>query len=195
MECNSITLKGIVRDCNPNMGGIQKVWMILKSDITDIKLGIDETSSTDPDIEMITTLAVAEGEGKVNAFEFRKGAASMTSNLQKDDTNGSYFWLTDLVMNFQRMETSKRAAVMALTLAEACAIVLDANGVYWFLGKDEYLSATSGTAETGTAKTDANKYSVTLQDSSLKLPYEIKKSVAEGIVAKPKAPVTPGGGA
>lgn len=195
MECNSITLKGIVRDCNPNMGGIQKVWMILKSDITDIKLGIDETSSTDPDIEMITTLAVAEGEGKVNAFEFRKGAASMTSNLQKDDTNGSYFWLTDLVMNFQRMETSKRAAIMALTLAEACAIVLDANGVYWFLGKDEYLSATSGTAETGTAKTDANKYSVTLQDSSLKLPYEIKKSVAEGIVAKPKAPVTPGGGA
>lgn len=190
MECNSITLKGIVRDCNPNMGGIQKVWMILKSDITDIKLGIDETSSTDPDVEMITTLAVAEGEGKVNAFEFRKGAASMTSNLQKDDTNGSYFWLTDLVMNFQRMETSKRAAVMALTLAEACAIVQDANGIYWFLGKDEYLSATAGTAETGTAKTDANKYSVTLQDSSLKLPYEIKKSVAEAIVAKPKAPAT-----
>ena len=193
MECNAITLVGIPRDCNPNMGGIQKVWMILKSDITDLQVGIDETSSTNPDIQLITTLAVAEGEGKVNAFEFRKGAASMTSNLQKDDTNGSYFWLTDLVMNFQRMETSKRAAVMALTLAESCAIVLDANGVYWFLGKDEYLAATAGTAETGTAKTDANKYSVTLQDSSLALPYEIEKTVAEGIVARavPKKPVTP----
>ena len=192
MECNSITLKGIVRDCNPNMGGIQKVWMILKSDITDLKVGIDETSSTDPDVELITTLTVAEGTGKVNAFEFRKGAASMTSNLQKDDTNGSYFWLTDLVMNFQRMETSKRAAIMALTLAEACAIVLDANGVYWFLGLNEYLGATAGTAETGTAKTDANKYSITLQDSSLELPYEIEKTVAEGIVAKAKKPVVPG---
>ena len=185
MECNSITLKGIVRDCNPNMGGIQKVWMILKSDITDLQVGIDETSSTNPDVQLITTLAVAEGEGKVNAFEFRKGAASMTSNLQKDDTNGSYFWLTDLVMNFQRMETSKRAAIMALTLAEACAIVQDANGIYWFLGLDEYLGATAGTAETGTAKTDANKYSVTLQDSSLELPYEIKKETAEAIVVKP----------
>lgn len=192
MECNSITLKGIVRDCNPNMGGIQKVWMILKSDITG-----DPEFGTDQDIDKITTLTVAEGEGKVNAFNFRKGAASMTSNLQKDDTNGSYFWLTDLVMNFQRMETSKRAAIMALTLAEACAIVLDANGVYWFLGMDEYLSATAGTAETGTAKTDANKYSVTLQDSSLKLPYEIKKDVAEAIVARAKEtpqtkPVVPG---
>ena len=192
MECNSITLKGIVRDCNPNMGGIQKVWMILKSDITDLKVGIDETSSTDPDVELITTLTVAEGTGKVNAFEFRKGAASMTSNLQKDDTNGSYFWLTDLVMNFQRMETSKRAAIMALTLAEACAIVQDANGIYWFLGLNEYLGATAGTAETGTAKTDANKYSITLQDSSLELPYEIEKTVAEGIVARAKKPVVPG---
>ena len=181
MECNSITLKGIVRDCNPNMGGIQKVWMILKSDITKVTVGVDASS----DVDMITELTVAEGQGKVNAFEFRKGAASMTSNLQKDDTNGSYFWLTDLVMNFQRMETSKRAAIMALTLAEACAIVLDANGKYWFLGKDEYLAATAGTAETGTAKTDANKYSVTLQDSSLELPYEIKKETAEAIVVKP----------
>ena len=192
MECNSITLKGIVRDCNPNMGGIQKVWMILKSDITKVTVGVDASS----DVDMITELTVAEGTGKVNAFEFRKGAASMTSNLQKDDTNGSYFWLTDLVMNFQRMETSKRAAIMALTLAEACAIVQDANGIYWFLGLDEYLGATAGTAETGTAKTDANKYSITLQDSSLELPYEIEKTVAEAVVAKAKPkPVTPGGGA
>ena len=190
MECNSITLKGIVRDCNPNMGGIQKVWMILKSDITN-----DPTP--EQGMDKITELTVAEGEGKVNAFNFRKGAASMTSNLQKDDTNGSYFWLTDLVMNFQRMETSKRAAIMALTLAEACAIVQDANGIYWFLGLNEYLGATAGTAETGTAKTDANKYSITLQDSSLELPYEIEKSVAEAIVARAKEtpqtkPVVPG---
>ena len=190
MECNSITLKGIPRDCNPNMGGIQKVWMILKSDITN-------DPRPEQGMDKITELTVAEGEGKVNAFEFRKGAASMTSNLQKDDTNGSYFWLTDLVMNFQRMETSKRAAIMALTLAEACAIVQDANGIYWFLGLDEYLGATAGTAETGTAKTDANKYSITLQDSSLELPYEIEKTVAEGIVARAKEtpqtkPVVPG---
>ena len=190
MECNSITLKGIIRDCNPNMGGIQKVWMILKSDITN-----DPTP--EKGMDKITELTVAEGEGKVNAFNFRKGAASMTSNLQKDDTNGSYFWLTDLVMNFQRMETSKRAAIMALTLAEACAIVQDANGIYWFLGLNEYLGATAGTAETGTAKTDANKYSITLQDSSLELPYEIEKSVAEAIVARAKEtpqtkPVVPG---
>lgn len=169
MECNSIVLAGIARDCNANMGGIQKVWMILKSDVNSVTV-------TD---NKISALSIASGSA--NAFNFRKGAASMTSNLQKDDTAGSYYWETDLAMNFQRMETAKRTAIMALTLAEAAAIVKDNNGIYWFLGKDEYLSATAGTGETGTAKTDANQYTVTLQDSSLELPYEIAESVIEGL--------------
>lgn len=169
MECNSITLAGIARDCNPNMGGIKKVWMILRSDITAVE--------ADATTKMIDTLTVKSGSGVINPFNFRKGAASMTSNLQKDDTAGSYYWETDLSMNFQRMETAKRTAVMALTLAEAAAIVLDANDKYWFLGYDEYLAATAGTGETGAAKTDANQYTVTLQDSSLELPYEIDSTV------------------
>lgn len=169
MECNSIALVGIARDCNANMGGIQKVWMILKSDVESVTV-------TD---NKISALSIATGSA--HAFNFRKGAASMTSNLQKDDTAGSYYWETDLAMNFQRMETAKRTAVMALTLAESAAIVKDNNGIYWLLGKDEYLSATAGTGETGQAKTDANQYTVTLQDSSLELPYEIQASVIEGL--------------
>lgn len=179
MECNSIALYGIERDCSANMGGIQKVWMILKSDVTAVTLD----STVDNVDGKITAITLASGSA-VHEFSFRKGAASMTSNLQKDDTAGSYFWETDLVMNFQRMETAKRSAVMALTLAEACAIVLDNNGLYWFLGKDEYLAANAGTGETGQTKTDANQYTVTLQDSSLGLPFEIEKTAAEGIVAQ-----------
>ena len=162
------------------MGGIQKVWMILKSDVTGVTVDGEQDSDVDGKITAITLASGSE----VHEFAFRKGAASMTSNLQKDDTAGSYFWQTDLAMNFQRMETAKRSAVMALTLAEACAIVLDNNGLYWFLGKDEYLGATAGTGETGQAKTDANQYTVTLQDNSLGLPFEIDKTVAEGIIAQ-----------
>lgn len=174
MECNSIALTGIARDCNANMGGIKKVWMVLKDEVTTVTVD-DRTNS-------IATMSLASGSNSLHEFNFRKGAASMTSNLQKDDTAGSYYWETDLVMNFQRMETAKRTAVMALTLAECAAIVLDANNIYWFLGKDEYLGATAGTGETGQAKTDANQYTVTLQDSSLELPYEIDKQVAESLI-------------
>lgn len=167
ISCGSVTLNSFSRDCSPNMGGVKKVWMILKSDINAV--------AADGAISSISA------SGNFYQFPFRKGAASFTSNLQKDDTAGSYYWETDLVMNFQRMETRKRIAVMALTQAESAAIVLDNNDKYWFLGYDEYLSATAGTGETGTAKTDANQYTVTLQDSSLELPYEIPTSVIDGL--------------
>lgn len=153
--------------------------MILKSDVQSVV--VTSGSQEEPIDGKITTLTLANGSGSLNEFNFRKGAASMTSNLQKDDTAGSYYWETDLVMNFQRMETTKRTAVMALSLAECAAIVKDNNGIYWFLGKDEYLGATAGTGETGQAKTDANQYTITLQDSSLGLPYEIASSVVEGL--------------
>lgn len=165
-DCGSITLKYFSRDCNANMGGVKKVWMGLKKDVT---VGVTD--------DKITSFSAS---GSLHEFPFRKGAASMTSNLQKDDTNGTYYWETDLVMNFLRMETAKRAAVMALSQAEACAVVLDNNDHYWFLGKDEYLSATAGTGETGQAKTDANQYTITLQDASLQLPYEIEPSAVTG---------------
>lgn len=166
-DCGSITLKYFSRDCNANMGGVKKVWMGLKKDVA---VGVSD--------DKITSVTVSSGS--LHEFPFRKGAASMTSNLQKDDTNGTYYWETDLVMNFLRMETAKRAAVMALSQAEAVAVVLDNNDHYWFLGKDEYLSATAGTGETGQAKTDANQYTITLQDSSLQLPYEIEPSAVTG---------------
>lgn len=172
MECNSIALTGIQRDCNANMGGIKKVWMVLKTHVPRENVTISDNE--------ISAITFASGSTSLYPFNFRKGAASMTSNLQKDDTAGSYFWQTDLVMNFQRMETSKRTAVMALTLAECAAVVLDANDKYWFLGLDEYLGATAGTGETGQAKTDANQYTVTLQDNSLELPYEILPSAITG---------------
>ena len=53
-------------------------------------------------------------------------------------------------------------------------IVKDCNGVYWYLGKDEPVVSSAGTGETGTARSDGNKYTVTLQDTSLSYPYEIQ---------------------
>lgn len=165
MNCGSIVLSTFPRDCEANIGGVKKIWMALK----------DYVAATASEGAMASiTLSPS---GSWYQFPFRKGAASMTSNLQKDDTAGSYFWETDLAMNFQRMETRKRIAVMALTQAESVAIVQDNNDKYWFLGYDEYLTSTAGTGETGTAKTDANQYTVTLQDASKELPYEIPEDV------------------
>jgi hypothetical protein len=73
-------------------------------------------------------------------------------------------------------------AISALAQGELCAIVKDANGLYWFLGNEEPLILSAGDGLTGTARGDRNGYSITLQDVSTELPVEVDGDAISGIV-------------
>ena len=62
-------------------------------------------------------------------------------------------------------------------------IVKDANSKYWYLGYDEPVQASAAAAQTGTARTDGNSYTITLQDTSLKLPYEVDEAAIATLLA------------
>jgi hypothetical protein len=81
-----------------------------------------------------------------------------------------------------KMETSKRLQMMALLMNECVAIVKDCNGKYWYLGYDNPLEASAGTASTGTANTDLNGYDITLTDTSRELPYEVDSTALASII-------------
>ena len=103
------------------------------------------------------------------------------TNLNVDEAAGTNFIQSDLVLQFSRMETAKRTAIAALSLGEVCGIVLDCNGKYWALGFDEPMTTSSGVGQTGTARTDSNNYSITLTDFAKTYPYEVAKSVVDGL--------------
>jgi len=71
----------------------------------------------------------------------------------------------------------------ALSLADLRVIVKDANGLYWFLGYDEPVNASAGDGQTGTARSDANRYTITLEDTSAEMPMEVDDSIIAGISA------------
>ena len=71
------------------------------------------------------------------------------------------------------METAKRLEMSALALGQLAVIVEDSNGKYWYLGKDDYVSASAGAGNTGTAKGDSNNYSLTLKDESDTFLFEV----------------------
>lgn len=170
MNCN--TLVGFTYDrCEPNLGGVQKVWLANWEE----GAATVDTSSADTQ-NMITAITLSSGNTWIE-FPMRKNVASMTSNLQVGDEGGNYVQ-TDLAMVFSKMETSKRLSMVSLASGEAMAIVKDSNGLYWFLGKDNPLTASAGAGETGTAKSDPNHYTVTLTDESREYPFQIDGSAA-----------------
>ena len=170
MSCSQ-TLSGIAKDCGSNLGGIKRVLLANYADVTTITVTSDQVSA----------ITMATGK-KFKEYLFRPGTGSMSSNYQVNAENGVAYVQTDLVMVFNRMETAKRVEIVALAQADLYAIVEDMNGKFWLLGHDEPIALSAGDGLSGTARTDRNGYSVTLQDNSRELPFEVDSSIITGIV-------------
>lgn len=166
MAC-SITLAGITIDCEANVGGIRKAWMIQHSDVKSVTVTSDKVSA----IEL-------EASKTWKIYNFRKGTGSMESTLNSDETTGINFFTTTVNLVFSKMDTAKAVEVNNLTKGQLAMVVLDGNGKYWYIGKDEYASASAATGATGTAKTDANGYTITITADSGVLPYELTEEAA-----------------
>lgn len=171
MACNQ-TLTAILKDCSPSMGGILETYFANKEDVAEVTLTED----------MVGRIEMADGK-KFVKFQFAKNTGSMSSTYTIDPTTGVRYVTTDLVLVFNRMETSKRVAITALAQNDLVAIVKDANGKYWFLGYNDAVTATTGDAMTGTARGDRNGYSVTLQDNSHEMPFEVDPEIIATLVA------------
>ena len=169
MACNQI-LSGLVKDCTPSVGGIVEVLAANKADIGEVTISDDKVS------------AIATGSGKFKKYQFARNTGSMASTYNINQENGTKYVSTDVVLVFNRMETTKRVEIMALAQNDLVLIVKDANGKYWFLGKDEPVVATAGDANTGTARADRNGYTITLQDNARELPYEVEESIIAGVI-------------
>lgn len=152
------------------MGGIVEVLAANREEVGEITISDDKVST------------IATGTNKFKKYAFERNTGSMTSNYQISPENGTRFVTTDLVLVFNRMETTKRVEMTALAQNDLVLIVKDANGKYWLLGKDEPVRATAGDGLTGTARADRNGYSITLQDNSVEMPYEVDAATINGLV-------------
>lgn len=166
------TLSGLAKDCSGNMGGIVEVFIANFDDVTEVAV-------TDGQVSTITMAASA----KFKKYSFAKNTGSLTSTYNIDAASGVKYVTSDLLLQFNRMETSKRVEITALALGDLAVICKDANGKYWYLGKDEPVNASAGDGQTGTARGDANRYTITLEDESLEMPYEVDPTIISGIVA------------
>ena len=170
MPCTQ-TLSGIAKDCGSSMGGVVEIYVANASDVT-------AKTVTDNKISAITMVSTKY----FHKYGFARNTGSLSSNYTIDETTGARFVASDLVLQFNRMETTKRVEISALAQGELVVIVKDANGLYWYLGKDAPVKATAGDGLTGTARADRNGYSITLQDNSLEMPFEVAASIIDGLL-------------
>ena len=165
MACN-ITLSEQNLDCRDSMGGIVEVYALAdRSDIT----AISETSGQ---TGMISGFTMAN-EASFVTYKVKKSTGSLVNTYNISEENGTTFVRSELTLVFHKMDTSKRLEISALAIGNMAMIVKDANGKYWFLGKDEPVTMASGTSQTGVAKGDKNGYDVVLACEGREEPWEV----------------------
>ena len=175
LACSSISLAGTNLDCSPSIGGIKTVYLAKYSDIASVTV-----SSADATKGKITAITLETG-GRWYEYQFRKNTGSLTSTLNVDDASGAVYVTNELALVFSKMETAKRLEMSALSLGQLAAVVEDSNGCFWYLGLDDYVSASAGTGETGTAKGDRNAYTLTLSTDSLDWPLELSSEAVTAV--------------
>ena len=169
MSCN-VTLTGIALDCGTNLSGIKALYLANDASVGDVTVSDNEISAIDA------------SAGTFKKYVPAKNTGSLTKTLTKDESTGVMYYTNEAVAQFNKMETAKRTEIANIDRGQFKAIVLDNNGKYWFLGKDNYVSATAVTGQTGAGIDDGNFYTLTLTDISAELPYEVQSTVITGIV-------------
>lgn len=172
MSC-SIALKGIPLVCGKNLGGVKAIYIADYNNITGVV--VDQSTNKINNIN--------GGAGKFHTFIPAKNTGSFTSTLTKDESAGTSYYTTEIVAQFNKMDTAKRIEMDNLVNGALAVIVLDSNGLYWFMGEQDYVSATAQVGQTGSARTDANFYNITLTDISAELPHEVDATIVDELIA------------
>lgn len=166
-NCSSVTLSAIDARCDTSFGGIKRVLVANRDDVT-VTVGTDDT---------ITALA----GGTFVEWLFRKNTGSLTSTVSSDAAIGNSFATTEVSLQFSKAEATKRLAIQSAINASAVVIVEDMYGQYIYLGLENEVVVSSATMVTGTAATDLNGFTLVFQDVSTKLPLFVDPTLIEGL--------------
>ena len=115
---------GLPKDCENNLGGLQKIWITDKESV----LSVTEANGEISAISLATAAVFYE-------MTFNRNTSSYTEVNTPNIENGADFYLQTLTYVHSRRAKEKRAVFNLFIRKELVAIVLDQNGKYWYLGR------------------------------------------------------------
>lgn len=172
MACEA--LETIVKSCDNNSGGIEKIWINQQDNIDTFTLDATDTYTID-------AITLNGGAPDYTAFEIRRNTGSYTEDAAIDLVNGSSYVTATINLLFHRRDQDKSQAIKILGAGQQYlnAIVKDMNGKYWYF---PFLQLSAVGEGSGTTRADGSKYSVTLLAEMDQLSYEITEAAVELVV-------------
>jgi hypothetical protein len=172
MACEA--LESIVKSCDNNTGGIEKIWINQQDNISGITLDATNTWTID-------AITLTGGAPDFTAFDIRRNTGSYTEEAAIDLINGSSYVTAVINLMFHRRDQDKSQAIKILGAGQQylVAIVKDMNGKYWYFPQLQLTATGEGS---GVVRADGSKYSVTLTSEVEYLAYEIEAAAVNAVI-------------
>jgi hypothetical protein len=163
---------GYTLDCRDSVGGVIEMYFIEAGNVS----SITEASG------VVTTITKASGK-VFRKYEQDQDTAFFVENLNSNVQNGTIFYQQELTVVINKMATAIRNELLLLNKNRLIAVVKDANGSYWLLGKTRFLHATAGNSGTGTASGDRNGYTFTYTALEPSLAPSVDSAIIAGLTS------------
>lgn len=189
MACN-ISLSGLGIDCARDYsGGIKEVYIIENQNISAITLNTTKDKITGITTTTSTSGGTASGSTVTNKFKtykFRRETATLNTTL---NVTNAPMYSTELVLSFNKYDTTKRIEIAALAKGELSIIVRTVNDAFFYMGYDYPVEVTAGTVEFGQKMEDNNGMSLTFTDISKQPIFEMETTTLSTILDGNQSPL------
>lgn len=168
MSCTALT--SITKSCSNNQGGIFSVYINDTENVT--AMTINDTTHT------ITAITASPD---FTDFVFNRNVGNVAIEPKIDLINGSTYYEAKMTLVFHRREAAKSRALTILGEGQRYLdmIFLDANGLYWYI---DHAQLDGGAEETGTARADGSKYTVTFTAQMSNRPYVVDSTIVPALI-------------
>lgn len=160
-----MALVGLTRQCGLSSGGVKKLWLAEVASVTSFTFSTPAYS------------AITMGSGLLfKVYEFEPDSAELKETVSYE--NNCMKVVHSIEFFLARMSATTRVAVEEIALAASCGLIgvaEDNNGVKWVLGYSQNhlklrpLSLKTGNGTTGKKLTDANGYTLTIENENNEL--------------------------
>lgn len=161
--------------CRDKQGGIQKVYIGTWNG-TNLGFTISGTTAS-----LIT--AFTGTTSSYYTFEQELESAEFNQKSTGNNDNGTVYYEQTLSITLQGLDAPTADRIRILDQGKWRIMVLDQNGRYWFVGKQNGLRTTESTPGVGKAMGDLNGAKITFKGMEPIPAYEVQASAAATIIA------------
>ena len=178
--CNALTA-GLTKSCETNSGGVKTIRIADFENVTAVTIGASTAPQVGDWVDAITMAA----SSFFYKFDTNKNVNLFQETVAIDMVAGTTFFNQVFTLVLSRRETTKRTAIEKLIAGQKqlSLIIEDSNGNFWLSGLSEGSYVTAIDGGTGTAKADANGYTVTFTAMEPLQAYGIDPTVISAITA------------